>query len=265
MTKDSGLSVIIRNKNQAEALEFLLYNLTTRYSEDISEILILDNLSVDTSRAVSLKYGVRFETIEHFSYGGSANLAASLVSHEIAVIFSAHAYPVSHDFFKLIKDAFEADEKIAGIRCIHNSGDYVKYINKVNSQNDPKGFGLIFCGSAFKISVWKKHRFKNDIRTFEDKEWSLRVLKEGYSIITVPAIFCYDISRTKKQDFFRFKNELVGSYQLWHEDFKFNNALNRFIMTFVKSSKNYVQDLYYGFKKLIFMLRFLADKPEKFQ
>lgn len=265
MTKDPGLSVIIRNKNQAEALEFLLYNLTTRYSEDISEILVLDNLSDDTSRAVSLKYGVRFETIEHFSYGGSANLAASLISHDIAVIFSTHAYPVSHDFFKLIKYAFEADEKIAGVRCIHNSGDYVKYINKVNSQNDPKGVGLIFCGSAFKISVWKKHRFKNDIRTFEDKEWSLRVLKEGYSIITVPAIFCYDISRTKKQDFFRFKNELVGSYQLWHEDFKFNNALNRFVMTFIKSSKNYVQDLFYGFKRLIFMLRFLADKPEKFQ
>ncbi|WP_405325663.1 glycosyltransferase [Leeuwenhoekiella sp. LLG6367-2.1] len=265
MTKDPGLSVIIRNKNQAEALEFALYNLTTRYSEDISEILVLDNLSDDTSRAVSLKYGVRFQTIEHFSYGGSANLAASLVSHEIAVIFSAHAYPVSHDFFKLIKAAFKANENLAGVRCIHNSGDYKRYINNVNAQNDPKGVGLIFCGSAFKISVWKKHRFKDDIKTFEDKEWSLRVLKKGYSIITVPAIFCYDIARSKDQEYIRFKNEIFGAYQLWHHDIKFKNALNRFVMTFIKSSRNYVQDLFYGFKKLIFMLRFLADKPEKFQ
>ena len=50
------ISVIIRNKNQEFALEFLLRNLTERYINDIEEIIVIDNLSTDSSEAVSRKY-----------------------------------------------------------------------------------------------------------------------------------------------------------------------------------------------------------------
>ena len=65
------ISVVIRNKNQGKALEFLLRNLTERYLSDIKEIIVIDNLSTDNSEKISIKYGVRFEAIEQFSYGGS--------------------------------------------------------------------------------------------------------------------------------------------------------------------------------------------------
>ena len=61
------ISVVIRNKNQDEALAFSLKNLTERYLDDISEIIVVDNLSTDSSEEVSKKYGARFETIENFS------------------------------------------------------------------------------------------------------------------------------------------------------------------------------------------------------
>ena len=70
------ISVVIRNKNQGKALEFLLRNLTERYLSDIKEIIVIDNLSTDNSEKISIKYGARFEAIEQFSYGGSANFAA---------------------------------------------------------------------------------------------------------------------------------------------------------------------------------------------
>ncbi|TEB41330.1 glycosyltransferase family 2 protein, partial [Flavobacterium circumlabens] len=116
------ISVVIRNKNQADALDFLLKNLTSRYTDDIEEIIVIDNLSTDNSHGIIKKYnGVKKVTIEKFSYGESANLAAKSAESDIVVIFSAHAFPVSHDFFKLIKSSFEKNDNLAGLRCLHNN------------------------------------------------------------------------------------------------------------------------------------------------
>ena len=163
------ITVVIRNKNQSIALEFLLKDLKERYSNDIDEIIVIDNNSIDDSEKIIYKYGAKLIKLENFSYGGSANLAAKSASNSIIVLFSAHSYPVSHDFFSQIKIRFDKNENLAGLRCLHNPGDYKNYINGVSSLNDPNVSGLIFCGSAFNKKVWESHKFKDDIRTMEDK------------------------------------------------------------------------------------------------
>jgi glycosyltransferase involved in cell wall biosynthesis len=258
------ISVVIRNKNQAVALEFLLKNLTERYSNDIDEIVVIDNKSSDNSQEIIQKYGVKQVLIENFSYGGSANLAAESASHDIVVIFSAHAYPVSHDFFSQIKIRFDKNENLAGLRCLHNPGDYKNYINAVSSKNDPNVSGLIFCGSAFSKKVWKQHQFKADIQTMEDKEWSVRVIKSGFDIKFSPSIFCYDIKRNPEQNFFRFKNETIGGYQLWHKDYTVKFVCKALLGSILNNAKNFAVEVFYAFKRFFFLLKFLSNKPEKF-
>lgn len=258
------ISVVIRNKNQNKSLEFLLKNLTERYSDDISEMLVIDNSSTDTSKDVAARYNARFETIKEFSYGGSANFAASKVIYPIIVIFSAHSYPVSHDFFKLIKNKFEENKNLAGLRCLHSSNDYRNYINQVPANKDPNKSGLIFSGSAFSKSVWEKHPFRADVATFEDKEWSKRVLEAGYDIEFVPSIFSYEIKRTKKQEFFRFKNDLVGNYQLWHEEVSIISAGKGLIAAGWRLKKGFFIDLWYALKRFVYTIKFLFNKPNKF-
>lgn len=258
------ISVVIRNKNQAKALSFLLKNLTERYADDIDDIVVIDNLSFDDSEAVAKQYHARFETIEKFSYGGSANFAAEKAKNSIIVIFSAHSYPVSHDFFKLIKQKFEENSNLAGLRCLHNSNDYKNYINKVSAKTDSNKSGLIFSGSAFNKKVWEKHPFRNDVATFEDKEWSKRVLEAGFDIEFVPSIFNYEISRTKKQMFFRFKSDVVGNYQLWHQDVTWANIFNGFVMGFVNVFKNFFINCWYVFKRTVYLVKFIFNKPSKF-
>jgi glycosyltransferase involved in cell wall biosynthesis len=259
------ISVVIRNKNQDKALEFLLRNLSERYKDDIDEIIVLDNLSKDNSEAISKKYNAKFIVIENFSYGGSANLAAESASNDIVVMFSAHAYPVSHDFFKLIKEKFSGREhELAGLRCLHNNNDYLGYINKLTSVDDYNRAGLIFCGSAFNKRVWQKYSFKDDIQTFEDKEWTKRVIKKGYKIEFVPSIFCYQINRTKAQIFLRFKNEVIGSYQLHHVNYTTFKSLKLFLHSFLKLTLNYFIDIIYTFKRFLFMIKFLMNKPNRF-
>ena len=258
------ISVVIRNKNQAPALEFLLKNLTERYKNDIDEVIVIDNLSNDHSENVAKKYGAKVVKIEKFSYGSSANLAAESASNDIVVIFSAHAYPVSHDFFKLIGQKFNENPNLAGLRCLHNKNDYKNFINNVSSKEDPNVSGLIFCGSAFKKKIWELHKFKDDIRTMEDKEWSIRVLKKGFEIDLCPSIFCYDIVRNHRQNFFRFKNETIGGYQLWNTPYTYKSAIKGLLGSILKLTRLFAIELYFAFKRFFFLLKFVSNKPEKF-
>jgi glycosyltransferase involved in cell wall biosynthesis len=258
------ISVVIRSKNQSSALEFLLKNLTERYSDDIAEIVVIDNLSTDNSREVTEQYGARFVTIKKFSFGGSANLCAAEAQYPIIVIFSAHSYPVSHDFFKLIQKKFDENTNLAGLRCLHSSNDFRNFINNIPATIDPNKSGLIFSGSAFNKKVWKKHPFRDDVATFEDKEWTKRVLNEGYDIDFVESIFCYEIKRTKKQFFFRYKNDIVGNYQLWHQDISLRSAIKGFLFSVFNLIKSFVIDLWYAVLRLLYLIKFMSKKPNKF-
>lgn len=258
------ISVIIRNKNQARALSFLLKNLTERYAADIDEIIVIDNLSTDESKAVAAQYGARFVTIEKFSYGGSANRAAQAAQFPIVVIFSAHSYPVSHDFFRLIREKFEANSNLAGLRCLHSTNDYRNYINKIAALKDPNKSGLIFSGSAFSRKAWETHPFRNDVATFEDKEWTLRVLKAGYEIDFVPSIFHYEIQRSPQQQFFRFKNDVVGNYQLWHQDISLLQVIKGFLGSLWNSSKNFIIEVKFAVLRFLYLIKFIMNKPKQF-
>ncbi|WP_035667966.1 glycosyltransferase family 2 protein [Flavobacterium sp. 83] len=258
------ISVVIRNKNQSVALSFLLKNLTERYAGDIAEIIVVDNLSTDSSEEVAEHFGARFVTIKKFSFGGSANVCAREAQFPIVVIFSAHSYPVSHDFFKLIQAKFDGNPTLAGLRCLHSTNDYKNFINKIPATVDPNKSGLIFSGSAFRRTVWEKHPFREDVATFEDKEWTVRVLKEGYVIDFVESIFSYEIKRSPQQLFFRFKNDVVGNYQLWHQDISLLQAIKGFLSGIFYLIKSFVLDLWYIFLRFLYLVKFIYNKPDKF-
>jgi cellulose synthase/poly-beta-1,6-N-acetylglucosamine synthase-like glycosyltransferase len=263
--KNNMISVVIRNKNQDVALEFLLSNLTRRYSNDISEIIVLDNLSTDKSEEITKKHNARFETIKEFSYGGSANLAAELSNHPYIVIFSAHSYPVSPDFFKVIKDKFIANSNLAGLRCLHTSNDYKNYILGIDAKQDPNKSGLIFSGSAFNREVWMKIPFNDNVPTFEDKDWTKKVLKAGYDIDFAPVIFNYDIKRNPAQEFFRFKRDVIGNYQIWHQEYSILSVFKGFIMSLYRSIKQLLIHSTYAFKRFIYLIGFKLKLPEKYK
>lgn len=249
------ISVVIRSKNEEESLEFLLEVLHTKYLNDIDEVIVLDNLSEDHSEEVCKKFGVRFVSIKKFSYGGSANLAASEALHEIVVIFSAHSYPVSHDFFKIIKAKFEKSQgKLAGIRCLHNNNDYRLYLKSIKTKDSPNIGGLIFSGSAFSKSIWQEYPFNANVKTFEDKEWTIRMLQIGYEIEVAPCIFHYYIKRTDQQLFFRFKNNTIGAYQIFGKEITYSEIFKNFIAFFVNGLITFFVAIYYNFRRLLFLL-----------
>ncbi len=259
------ITVAIRNRNQTKALEFLLSNLQRRYSDVVAEVLVIDNLSTDTSQAIAAQYGARFETISDFSYGDSANFAASKATHPIVVMFSAHSFPVSPDFFTVIAKAFKANPNLAGVRCLHAHNDYTNYIKGINAEEDPNKSGLIFSGSAFRKSVWETIPFNDAVPTFEDKDWTKRVLKAGYAIEFAPVVFSYHINRSLAQMHFRFKNDVLGNYQIWHEEPQLKSVFKGTIFSVFRAFKTFVLSSFFAFKRLLFIVKFKLNKPKQFK
>ncbi len=147
---------------------------------------------------------------------------------------------------------------------MHSTNDYRAFIKGIKAKENPNRAGLIFSGSAFRRSVWEEHPFREDVATFEDKEWSKRVLEVGYDIEFVPAIFHYDIKRSKQQEFFRFKNDMIGNYQLWHKDVPIVSASKGFLITVFKLKITFVKDVWYALKRYIHTFKFNMNKPEKY-
>lgn len=259
------ISVVIRNKNQDASLEFLLSNLRKRYSKSIAEIIVIDNLSIDKSEEVAKKYGAKFKTIKFFSYGGSANFAAEQASQPIIVIFSAHSYPVSPDFFEVIIEKFKFNSKLAGVRCLHSTNDYKNYILGISAEQDPNKSGLIFSGSAFSREVWKEIPFNEAVPTYEDKDWTIRVLKAGYNIDFAPVVFNYDINRSAAKEYFRFTKDVIGNYQIWHQEYSFFAALKGFIMSLYHLSKQFLVQIIFAFKRFFYLVKFKFNLPDKFK
>ncbi len=258
------ISVVIRNKNEAKSIEFLLNVLNKFYKKHIDEIIVIDNCSTDNSKEVVMMNSAKFITIKNFSYGSSANLAMEISENEIVVLMSAHVFPVSHDFFKLILDKFNnSSDELAGLRCLHYSSDYRLYLNGISVKDDLNGCGLMFACSVVNKNVWKNLKFLDDIITNEDKEWTKRVVSSGYNIEFVPSIFCYDIKRNNKQNFFRYKNETIIQYQLWGKSKTIANIFKDFFIENIGLIKGWIINTVYSFKKVLFQLKFYHNKSRK--
>lgn len=260
---DPKISVVIRNKNEKSILSFLLKVLQDRYANDIHEIIVIDNLSTDGSQETALELGARVVTIHDFSYGKSANLAMESSTGDLVLIMSAHSYPVSHDFFKVIKDQFFGRDDLAGVRCLHFHGDYRKYLSGITWKEDLNGCGLTFACSVVNKNMWLEEKFLDDIQQCEDKEWTKRMISKGFTVEFAPAIYCYEIKRTKKQLFKRFKDDIIINYQLWGEDVSFAGVLRKFLATNFYLVKDLFIEFYYNFKRTFWLISFVSNKPKR--
>jgi glycosyltransferase involved in cell wall biosynthesis len=257
------ISVVIRNKNEKSILSFLLHVLKDHYSADFHEIIVIDNISNDGSQEMAINMGAKVVSIKDFGYGKSANLAMESASGDLVLIMSAHSYPVSHDFFQIIKKQFIGRNDLAGVRCLHFHGDYRKYLTGNTWKDDLNGCGLTFACSVVNKKMWLDEKFIDDIQQCEDKEWTKRIVAKGFTIEFIPAIYCYEIKRTKSQLFSRFKNDVIINYQLWNDDMTLSGVLRKFAATSFHLAKDFIVEFYYNLKRTIWLFSFVSDKPKK--
>ena len=98
-------SLIIRARNEAQALTRLLPLLAAQDFDRPFEIILLDNESHDDTATIAAQHGIIYYQIprDSFTYAGALNTGAQLARGEIVVHLSAHCFPrSSHWLARLI-------------------------------------------------------------------------------------------------------------------------------------------------------------------
>lgn len=208
------VSIVIRNKNEAKALAVTLSILTKVYADDFAEIIVVDNNSADNSVEVALNYNCKIVTIDDFSYGRAINYGLEHAVSKYVLLLSSHAVPVGRHFFKSALQELGKSDKIAGIRFINSIENYQRAVENDFKITDLTKFGLLAACCIINKEVWQNNKFDEELIAVEDKEWSVRVEKQGYEILDLNETFFYFINRNRKSSLKKYKIETIASFKI---------------------------------------------------
>ncbi|MFY0631067.1 MAG: glycosyltransferase [Flavobacteriaceae bacterium] len=247
-----GVSIIIRNKNEADYLSQLLNILTDNYANDYDEIIIVDNNSTDDSIVIAEKFNCRIITIDEFSYGRACNLGIVNAKNEYCVFLSSHSVPFGSDFFKNVHTYFKKDAKIAGLRFCKNIVEAKSFYENKSSNDNLNAYGLMNAASALRKSVWEKVKFDEEVKTSEDKIWTRDISKLGYEVQLIPSIFFYINTRNFKNEIKRYrkhKKAMEINPDIYSETVKIN-SLYYFIREIYRAFVIFLRRVRYVIAKL---------------
>lgn len=178
-------SVIVRSRDKVATIGRTLDSI--RRQSVASEIIVVDSGSTDGTLVIAEQYADKVIRISpsKFTYGGALNIGAEAATSAYHFALSAHAVPFSADW---IKDslALYARQDVAGTNGATRKADGAA-LDTVHYQTAQDvvlnaGWGFSNHGSSWRASVWRDYPFREDLPANEDKEWSWRVLADGWTI-----------------------------------------------------------------------------------
>jgi rhamnosyltransferase len=205
MNYNKMISIVIRNKNEAKALEDILNILTRLYKDDFEEIIIVDNNSTDNSIEVALKFNCKIVNISNFSYGRATNIGIDAAKSQYVLLLSSHAIPVGNNFLKNTIIEIKKNNSLAGIRYINSFENYKRSLQNNFEVREPLDFGLMTACALVNKEVWVNNKFNEELVANEDKEWSQRVVNNGFKILDFNETYFYFIKRNSQASLKRYK------------------------------------------------------------
>lgn len=193
------VSVVIRNKNEAEYLRLVLEALRHQEVNPL-DIVIVDNESEDHSLQIAEKFGAKIVTLprKSFTYGRCANVGVREAKGDICIILSAHALPLGPYFITECLKPF-LDAQIAMVRCVMTGkkNDLTRWLHPeilrypIELEEVLIKGGMTTC-CAIRKTVWQEIPFDEEVDIIEDKLWGFEVLKRGYALYSpCPAFYFY--------------------------------------------------------------------------
>jgi rhamnosyltransferase len=220
------IAVVIRCHNEEAHIGRLLTGLM-RQSRRPDEIVVVDSGSTDATLAIASAFPVEIHTIapEDFSFGRALNLGLRATTAEVAVIASAHVYPLYETWIELLTAPFE-DESIAltyGRQQAPESGRFSEHqllarwfpTRSVARQRDP------FCNNAnaaIRRALWEHLPYDEDLTGLEDVAWAKSALSLGYFLSYVaeaPVVHVHHESFSQVVN--RYRREAISHKRLYHE------------------------------------------------
>jgi rhamnosyltransferase len=184
-------SVIVRCRDEiagvGRALD-LLQRQTVR-----PEIIAVDSGSTDGSLEIARAAADVLIEIPpaSFTYGRALNIGADAATAPIHFALSAHCFPRLDWVERSL--AHYRDRDVAATNGIQTFADGRPVIGVFlqdweHARSDPD-WGFSNHASSWRGSVWRRHPFDEELDYAEDREWSWRVTREGWTIAFDPALW----------------------------------------------------------------------------
>lgn len=221
-----GVSVIIRCFNEEAHIGRLLSGLA-RQTVRPDEIVLVDSGSTDATLAIASAFDVRIVHIasSEFSFGRALNLGIGESNGDIAVLASAHVYPIYDTWLERLLAPF-ATEDVAlayGRQTAPSDGPYSESrllgrwfpAQSIPRQRHP------FCNNAnaaVRRSVWLQHPYDEDLTGLEDLEFAKRALAAGHVLAYVAeAPVVHGHTEDFGQITNRYRREAIAHKQIYAE------------------------------------------------
>jgi rhamnosyltransferase len=181
-------SIIIRAKNEEALVGEVLTAVYEQTVRDV-EVILVDSGSTDRTLEIARTFPLKIIEIrpEVFTYGRALNIGCEAAEGEFLVFVSAHAVPLTKKWLACLLSHFD-DANVAGVwgKETRNKTDLPK--EQVVRQSlemflSNLHFGLSNANAAIRSDVWRLYAFDELLPYTEDKEWALRVLKAGYTVV----------------------------------------------------------------------------------
>lgn len=194
------VSVIVRAKDKAGTIGSTLAAL--RRQTVAAEIIVVDSGSTDGTLQIAEQWADRVIRIhpDEFSYGGALNIGAEAARCPIHAALSAHGVPLA-DSWLADSIAHYRQEDVAATNQADSTptGELIDgaYLQSLKDAAINPGWGFSNHASTWRAEVWRRFQFREDLVACEDKEWSWRVLADGWSIAYSPQLTVPTVHRRK--------------------------------------------------------------------
>lgn len=186
-------SIVIRAYNEARHLPRLLEGIRQQTVRDV-EVILVDSGSTDGTPAIAEAFGAKILRIapQEFTFGRSLNLGLSAATRELAVIASAHVYPVYPDWLERLLEPFE-DASIALTYGKQRGAEtskfseheiFARWFPDVSNPRQPHPF-CNNANAAIRRSLWQIHPYDETLTGLEDLAWAKWAQSQGWAIAYV--------------------------------------------------------------------------------
>jgi len=202
------ISLLIRTKNEAKAINKTLELIKTQRGVSNLEIIVVDSGSTDDTISIIRHHRDREVKLieikpEDFTFGRALNIGFKVSQGEVVVPLSAHAFLCNEHWLENLTKHF-MDPQVAGVygrQLPHPEAwppvkrDYLQcYSNHPRVQKNPNDIRDHFfsnVNAAVRRKCWEEHPFVETLPYCEDWEWARAMLRKGYKIIYEPEAAVY--------------------------------------------------------------------------
>jgi len=202
------ISVVVRFRNEITYLEAVLVAIRSQTIRETVEVVAVDNLSDDGSRAIAARYADVLLDIDDYRPGAALNKAIDVCSGTAVVILSAHAIPANDTWLNSLA-SWLANPAVLGTYGGQLYPITSRFLDKrdldifssLRPRTEERDSDFWNANSIFQRKSWEKERFDETVFELEDHYWTKCHLSRGDQWVRFePSALVYHYGHDKRND-----------------------------------------------------------------